>query len=257
MAFPNPKTTRLDPKKESSPYNFQAAYRRIGRTHEDVMEWLIRFCEIDLRSLRQREWNSLRNELWCLTAIGYKELQGFNIHEAIVYLNNIKENKKDDFEDDLLRQNDLTFILVKKLQRITKAALQDLTTEEGATILPEITIGLFIIKNSKPFFGHYSQGMEVFYLVKSQTATHDQFIFLLMNVLKEVGTRLTTCHSPRCRKFFVMHRYEQRYCTKRCRSREAMRELREKRREEKLQQESKEKGGRTDGKKRGKGSRYR
>ncbi len=69
---------------QSSAYAFSKVYRHVGRTPENVLEWLIRFGEKDLPALSKKEWGQLRNELTAFIDIGFKGLVGLNLHEAIV-----------------------------------------------------------------------------------------------------------------------------------------------------------------------------
>ena len=124
--------------------------------------------------------------------------------------------------------------------------------EKGWTILGEIATMPFIakasiVKASKPPPKVLFKALNVWHLtVRDPSGISYTFNLHLLNVLKEVGSRLEICHSPTCRKYFVMHRYDQRYCTKGCRSREAMKEWRQKQKAEK----SKPKGGAKRGTKR-------
>ena len=159
-----------------------------------------------------------------LLTSGGKGLVGLNLHEAIVW---IKNREARGFQYPPYHQDPLTLLFAMNLQLITKTAIKELI-EKGLTLLPEIATSPFIKKTSKPVFGLYFKGMEVWHVTQGgQSGTHDRFIVHLLNVLKELGTRLEFCHSPTCRKTFVMQRYDQRYCTKRCRSREAMKEWRQ------------------------------
>jgi len=236
-------TTTTQSKDQRSAYAFSKAYGDVGRTPEKVLEWLIGFGEKDLRTLSEREWGRWRNELTAFIDIGTIGFLGRNLHEAIVFLKNMEAEGR---HPPPSHQGPLTLQIAKKLQSITKRAIKELI-ETGVTLLPEIAISPLIKKISKPAFGLVFKGMEVLQVPqRGQSVTHDRFIVHLQNVLKEVGTRLEFCHSPTCRKAFVMYRYGQLYCSKRCHSRVAMKEWRQKRKDEK----SKPKGGAKHGTKR-------
>jgi len=239
--------TAAQSKDQISAYAFRTAYRRIGRTPEKVLEWLIRFGEKDLRTISEREWDQLRNELTGFIQIGGQELYGSSLHEAIVHLRKLEESDhlSGGVQYPPFLQDPITPQFAKKLQSIAKSAIKGLI-ENGLATLPEITTTPFIFKTPKPhvglyFLGSYVNDMGVWYLTEDgqQKGKHAQFIVLLVNVLKEKGSRLEVCCSPICRKIFVMHRSDQRYCTRSCRSRVAMKEWRQKRKNEK----SKLKGG--------------
>jgi hypothetical protein len=228
---------------QSLVYAYEKAFHDIGRKPGKVMEWLIRFGEKDLRTISKKEWDQLQNELKAFIDIGRIELSGRNLHQALVLLKNSQAYR---IQHGPLFLDPITLPMAKKLQSITKTAIKELI-EEGMTYLPKITTSALIGKRPKPRFGSHIKGLYFFSMCQGgQTGMHDEFIVHLQNLLKEVGLQLEICHSPTCRKTFVMYRYDQRYCTKRCRSRVAMKEWRQKRKNEK----SKPKGGAKRGTKR-------
>ena len=245
-------TTTTQSKDQSSAYAFSKAYQRVGRTPDKVLEWLIRFGEKDLPALSEKEWGQLRNELTAFTDIGHQEMLGQNLHEAIVSIRNLYEAyEAKGITPPQHREDPITLPLAEEFHAITKRAIKELV-EKGWTILGEIaTMPLIakasIVKASKPPHKVLFKALNVWHLtLRDPSGISYTFNLHLLNVLKEVGSRLEICHSPTCRKYYVMHRYDQRYCTKRCRSRVAMKEWRQKRKNEK----SKPKGGAKRGTKR-------
>lgn len=218
----------------------------------NVMEWVIRFAQLDLASLSTGDWNNLRYEIICFTKLGkmgddtiddtindkidIKTLANWPVTESDVPVSLAKHFPAKDVVAglqktvlthiiQLLEVGRTTFsmaeigISVSKIMYQMKSSHKtldrELTTEIKYDKVEEIKSGGFLYTKYATDCGHK--------IISAKTPV-TVFEYYLVDMLTTFAPLISRC--PECKTIFLASRSNQQFCSTRCLSRLSMRKYR-------------------------------